>query len=143
MFIRFLALPAALAISFAAYAIESPNSTQEAPVSVAEAQVRIGSEVAAMDSNGDGFISADELRAEHERRQAEHAQRHLNAMDTDADGKVSVAEFTAARSSRLEARDRNGDGMISADESRHGKHGKHGGHRPAGNGANPSDKPHH
>lgn len=143
MSFRFLALPAALLVAFAVHAGEGPKSTPETPVSIAEAQARIGSEVAAMDSNGDGFISADELRAEHERRQVEHAQKRLDAMDTDADGKVSVAEFTAARSSRLEARDRNGDGMISADESRHGKHGKRGGHRPDENGPAPSDKPHH
>lgn len=143
MFIRFLALPAALVIALAAHAGEPPKSTSETPVSVAEAQARIGSEVAAMDGNSDGFISADELRSEHERRQAEHAQKRLDAMDTDADGKVSVAEFTAARSSRLEAHDRDGDGMISADESHHGKHGKRGGHRPDGNGTTPSDKPHH
>ena len=41
-------------------------------------------------------------------------------------GKVSVAEVVAARSARLEARDRNGDGKIGADESAHRGHAKRG-----------------
>ena len=132
MSLRFLALPAALVLALAAHAAEtSPAPQNPQAISIDEARNRIGTDVAAMDANNDGFIDAAELNAEHELRQAERRQRHAEraqkrflAMDADADGKVSVAEVVAARSARLEARDRNGDGKIGADESAHRRHAK-------------------
>ena len=134
MSLRFLALPAALVLALAAHAAETSTAAQDPQsVSIDEARNRISTDVAAMDANNDGFIDAAELKAGHElrqaerrQRQAEHAQARFLAMDADADGKVSVAEVVAARSARLEARDRNGDGKIGADESAHRGHAKRG-----------------
>jgi len=81
---------------------------------------------AAMDTNGDGKISAEEHAAA--------AKRMFDAMDTDHDGKVTAAEMTAAHAKnestmgaksehsemssadKIKAIDTNGDGVISAEE---------------------------
>jgi Ca2+-binding EF-hand superfamily protein len=77
---------------------------------------------AAMDTNGDGKISADEHAA--------GAKRMFDAMDADHDGKVTAAEMTAAHdkmgakpmandmsaTDKIKAIDTDGDGVITADE---------------------------
>ncbi|KRG46875.1 calcium-dependent protein kinase 21 [Stenotrophomonas panacihumi] len=50
-----------------------------------------------------------------------HAQvtdsgEYLKRMDTDGDGRVSLAEYLAWMSYAFDQRDRNGDGVLSADE---------------------------
>lgn len=41
---------------------------------------------------------------------------YLKRMDTDGDGRVSLAEYLAWMSYAFDQRDRNGDGVLSADE---------------------------
>ena len=51
------------------------------------------------DTNGDGFVSRDEMMAEREKRDAEMRKARGEAMfkraDTDGDGKLSKAEYDA------------------------------------------------
>lgn len=65
-----------------------------------------------MDKNGDGEVTADEL--------GDMAGRGpgggVMAADTDHDGKVSHAEFTAMATARFARMDANSDGEITADE---------------------------
>jgi len=65
-----------------------------------------------MDKNGDGAVTADEL--------GDMAGRGpgggVMAADTDHDGKVSHAEFTAMATARFARMDTNSDGEITADE---------------------------
>ena len=65
-----------------------------------------------MDKNGDGAVTADEL--------GDMAGRGpgggVMAADTDHDGKVSQAEFTAMATTRFARMDANSDGDITADE---------------------------
>ncbi len=77
---------------------------------------------AAMDTNGDGKISADEHAA--------GAKRMFDTMDADHDGKVTAAEMTAARdkmgakpmanqmsaADKIKAIDTDGDGVLTAEE---------------------------
>jgi Ca2+-binding EF-hand superfamily protein len=68
---------------------------------------------AAMDTNGDGVISQEEI----DQRQAERFQR----MDTDGDGVLSVDElYNGLQRERAERMhkwlDRNGDGQVSQEE---------------------------
>lgn len=70
----------------------------------------------AVDTNGDGLLSQEELVAAMAARRA--------AIDTDANGSISAAEVAAERVRRapaeaeafVAAHDRNGDGVLSGDE---------------------------
>ena len=68
------------------------------------------------DTNGDGVITVDELKAGEEKMRAEH----LAKVDTDHDGKVSPEERKAAFEKFAEERfakmDKNNDGALSKDE---------------------------
>lgn len=89
-----------------------------------------------LDADGDGQLSADErASARHSwksksgdegRRELHKTRReeHFAEIDTDGDGAISKAEFEAARMTRFNALDANGNGVIDADElpSREGHH---------------------
>jgi len=68
------------------------------------------------DSNGDGVLSVDELKAGQEKMRAEH----LAKIDTNHDGQVSPEERKAAfaefAKKRFEALDKNKDGALTKDE---------------------------
>ena len=68
-----------------------------------------------IDANHDGQITADELRAFHEKRRAEHFKK----IDTNGDGKISKAE-AQANAPRLfehfDQLDANKDGFLTPDE---------------------------
>jgi Ca2+-binding EF-hand superfamily protein len=89
-----------------------------------------------IDTNKDNQISPDELRAFHQKMRAAHegerGQRmaeHWKKLDTDGDGRVSLAE-AKANAPRLAEHfaeiDANGDGFITPDEMKaaHERHGK-------------------
>ncbi|MEP2534152.1 EF-hand domain-containing protein [Shimia sp.] len=73
-----------------------------------------------VDTNGDGFLSQDELTA--------HAQARFDKVDTNGDGSLSAEELQASMEQRmkdraqkgsekmLERRDANGDGVLSPEE---------------------------
>ena len=79
-----------------------------------------------IDANHDGQLSQDELRAFHQQMHAQHEQmraqrmaEHWKKIDTDGDGRVSLAE-AQANAPRLAEHfgqiDANGDGFITPDE---------------------------
>jgi hypothetical protein len=61
------------------------------PATSAATPVDSGLSFAAMDKNGDGGISKDELA------ETEMLYQHFSAADTDGDGKLSAAEVDAHR----------------------------------------------
>jgi len=84
-------------------------------------------QIAKTDANGDGFISAEELVAMQARMAAKHeedrAARMIEHLDSNKDGKLSVAEMSAGgdrggRGDKMFDRiDTNHDGAISQDEA--------------------------
>jgi Ca2+-binding EF-hand superfamily protein len=107
---------------------------------------------AKLDANGDGAIDQAELdkarEAFHQRTQkstdtasnpapkpdGKHHGGLMKRMDTDGDGKITAAEFTAAGEQMFAKLDDNGDGKLAQDEMP--KHRKHtdapaGGEAPA------------
>ncbi|MES1150612.1 MAG: EF-hand domain-containing protein [Dongia sp.] len=83
-----------------------------------------------LDKNSDGKIAADEVPARHWGKGPQ-----FGMMDTDKDGKVTKAEFTAAEDHMFQKLDANGDGVITPDEMQAMHHRHHGGQVPDGNAA--------
>jgi len=81
-----------------------------------------------IDANRDGQLSKEELRAFHEKMHAQHAQEraqrmaeHWKKLDTDGDGRVSLAEAQANAprlAQHFDQVDANGDGYVTPDEMR-------------------------
>ena len=73
------------------------------------------------DTNNDGQITREEMRAYREARRAERNP------DKNGDGVVSREEFTAAADERFDRLDKNGDGVLTEDElpRRRGKNRRH------------------
>ena len=92
----------------------------------AKALPRIAKHFDEIDANRDGQLSPDELRAFHEKMRAQHAQmreqrfaEHWKKLDTDGDGRVSLAEAKANAPRMAEhfaQIDTNGDGFITPEE---------------------------
>ena len=82
-----------------------------------------------IDTNKDNQLSPDELRAFHEKMRAAHAAERFKKLDTDGDGRISLAE-AKANAPRLAEHfseiDTNGDGFITPEELKaaHERHGK-------------------
>jgi hypothetical protein len=57
-------------------------------------------DLAAMDTDGDGAVSLDEMTAFAQTRAAERVARMFARLDADSDGVITAAEFEAARDMR-------------------------------------------
>lgn len=101
------------------------------------------SRYAKMDTDGDGVISDEEKAAAKEARKAkreehrakmkerrkQHHEKMMTRYDANKDGKLDASEREAMASDHFAKMDKNGDGVLSADElprRRHGHHGHHG-----------------
>lgn len=70
------------------------------------------------DANGDGALSLEELEAEARARAATHAERMMARLDANEDGKLSPEELAEAPGPdwRFQRMDRDGDGVVSKRE---------------------------
>lgn len=118
---RWIAATALGGAAFAgvAYAAQDMGQRPAPPATQAEAMARADQRFAALDTNRDGQLSADELKGP-------RAARMIGRVDTDKNGKITQAEFRAAAASRFARADTDRDGTIEAGE-RQGKWGKRGG----------------
>ncbi|ORE86453.1 hypothetical protein ATO7_14188 [Oceanococcus atlanticus] len=96
--------------------MDAMDLNADGAISEAEVMQLVANKAQAIDSNGDGLISLDELEAMQERRKARHIQHRLERADSNADGNVDVDEFSAQMAARIMQRDRDGDGQLSAEE---------------------------
>jgi len=88
------------------------DTNGDGKVSLAEFSAVMDQRFTRLDKNGDGFITADEMSDMPNRGPG----GGVMAADTDHDGKVSHAEFTALTTARFAKLDANSDGQITADE---------------------------
>ena len=122
---------ATLAAGTPATAQQQPAAAAPKSITRAELTSRLDAGFAAIDTNKDGSLSADELAVAQKRdiEQAQaavksRAQAAFNQLDTNKDGKLSLQEFEAsvqvnARETAqqlLQNMDANKDGKISAEE---------------------------
>lgn len=74
----------------------------------------------AADTNKDGSLSLAEMTAHHEaqqaQRKAERQARQFARLDTDGDGKVTAAEFASRPMRGMERMDTDGDGVVTEEE---------------------------
>jgi Ca2+-binding EF-hand superfamily protein len=73
----------------------------------------------AIDTNRDGQVTGEELRAFHQKQRLARAAEHFKSIDADNDGRISKAE-AQAKAPRLAAHfdqvDANGDGFVTPQE---------------------------
>lgn len=127
------------------------DADKDGKVTQAEIDAFRAGQAAAIDTDGDGLLSVEEIAAMHIRaattRANDHATRMIERQDSDGDGKLSVAEMSVRPmpARMFEMLDADGDGAITEAEvdaaqermaeRRGGGHGeKHRGpHGPRGN----------
>ena len=107
--------------------LKAADTNGDGLISRAEAAAlpRIARHFDAIDTNKDGQLSQDELRAFHQTQRAEHFRK----IDTDGDGRISKAEAQAGAPRLAEHFDRidaNKDGFLTSDELQ----AAHAAHRP-------------
>lgn len=94
---------ALLALTAGAANAQSANPAprdRAAPVAQADfVQARVA-RLTAMDANGDGQVSVEEMRAAHQARRAERLNTRFARLDADGDGVLSKAEFEAQPAAR-------------------------------------------
>lgn len=100
---------AALAVSGAALAQTGNNDgprgwrmDPDARVSQAEFVDRAVSRLSAMDADGDGVVSREEMQAHRQARMGEMRDRMFQRMDANSDGSITRAEYDAAHAQRAE-----------------------------------------
>jgi len=99
------------------------DANQDGAVDRAEFDAQGASHFKELDANGDGFVSADELKAFHDAQRAkfeatkgDRAAEMIKHFDKDNDGKLSEAEWPAKRKLTFADADANKDGAVTADE---------------------------
>lgn len=117
-------IPALFAASTATFA-ERPHGRWHAPVSIDEAEAESAERFSAIDADGDGKLTAEELFSEENRaaRKAEMQQRRFDRLDADGNGLISSEEF-GKRTARLAQLDTDHDGQVTHEELRAARHGK-------------------
>ena len=76
----------------------------------------------AADTDGDGFLNADELTERTKMRHAKRANKMLDRLDTDGDGKLAMSEMKPRRdpAKMFEKLDKDGNGTLSQAEFEEG-----------------------
>lgn len=97
------------------------DANDDGVVTVEEMTARRAAEIAALDADGDGFVTAEEMvdrtRGVMQARMLERAQRRLERLDADDDGRLAVSELPEPPFDRIFAAiDADGDGAVTEAE---------------------------
>lgn len=122
---RQIFIAGALAIGIAAPVLAQRDGPA-APQARAEYQARQKRQFAAIDANGDGIVTRDELSAQLAARlsgppPAPMLDAIFRRIDTDGDGKATAAEADAASLANFDRWDTDHDGLLSSAERRAGQ----------------------
>lgn len=140
---------AILAVAIAGTSVQAEGSKRGKdfePIKRSEMMERAGDRFDKMDSNGDGVLTADEMRGAKKKRGDDKGRKGkkdrakpFERMDANDDGKISAAEFKAGMSAMAEKHDKDinperaakhfekmdtdGDGYLTTDELKSAKGG--------------------
>jgi Ca2+-binding EF-hand superfamily protein len=96
------------------------DANKDGAIDRAEFDTQRAAQFKAMDTNGDGVLTAEEMKAFHEQRRADMRDnmtgKFVTRIDTSGDGKISAAEWQANSLQKFVKLDGNGDGAVTADE---------------------------
>lgn len=101
---------------------EELDVNSDGQITQSDIEARMAARFSELDTNADGFVTAEEIAArqsEQTKRRARRAERMIERLDTNEDGKLSQSEMASARRGGgkfLERFDTNGDGAISKEE---------------------------
>ncbi|HEY1710618.1 MAG TPA: hypothetical protein VGG10_20285 [Rhizomicrobium sp.] len=102
------------------------DANKDGSVTRAELDAGLRAEFAAADTNHDGVLDPDEVRAVNAARLQAEGTAASPLIDWNQDGHVDFEEFAAGPRTLFSQLDRNGDGVLSPDEL----HPNRGEHRP-------------
>lgn len=116
-----MALPAYGAAAGAGEAVfEEMDANKDGKVTKEEFAAHRAANQAEVDSDGDGFVTAAEMRGELESRLDQIVARRMARLDKDGDGKLSAEEARQGpRAEKMFAKmDSDGDGVVTLAEAR-------------------------
>ena len=92
------------------------DANSDGALDKSEAKGRLAERFDETDTNKDGRITKEEMRAGWQARRAGHQADRIARVDTDKDGKVSWAETQAGAKARFDEADTNKDGYLDTSE---------------------------
>lgn len=108
----------ALAAAGIAYAAPKADLNQDGQVTQTEFMSAATTRFVTADTNADGVLTDDEMKAARKSQRDEHAARRFEKLDVNGDGVISKSEYDAKRAEigekMKERRDVNGDGVVDA-----------------------------
>jgi len=121
------------------------DANHDGSVTRAEMEAGLKADFAAADTNHDGVLEPDEVRAVNEKRWSEDSAATSPLVDWNHVGVVDFNEFAATARSLFDQLDLDGNGVLSPQElnprgvpgkpkGEQGDHGQQGGHRHGGGG---------
>lgn len=104
------------------FIFEKKDVNKDGKLSKDELSGRWASKFEKLDGDKDGFITLAEAKEAHERMKKERLTNMMMRLDTDSNGEVSEAEYTAFTLEKFKKADKDGNGSLSMDEMADARH---------------------
>lgn len=101
---------------------EKKDANKDGKLAKEELSGRWSTKFEKLDENKDGFITQAEAKSAHKRMKNERMTNMMMRLDTNSDGEVSEAEFTAFTLTKFKKADKDGNGSLSRDEMSKARH---------------------